>query len=146
MKLAVQTDYALRSLMLLAMQQKRITIEQIANFFDIPASHVAKSVGLLARNGYVRSIRGIGGGIELQKPASEINIGEVILLFEGNLHLLDCVGIENICSIQPACKLKEVLAQAERIQLEYLNSVTLQQVLPVQEKLQTLSLPTEASS
>jgi DNA-binding IscR family transcriptional regulator len=45
------------------------------------------------------------------------------------MHLLDCVGIENVCVIQPGCKLKTVLAKAERIQMEYLQSVTLSDLL-----------------
>jgi len=49
----------------------------------------------------VRSIRGVGGDVELAKPAEEITIGEVISRFEGSMHLLDCVAIENVCVTQP---------------------------------------------
>jgi len=33
---------------------------------------------------------------ELGRPAGEIRLGEVVRAFEGNLHLLDCVGIDDV--------------------------------------------------
>lgn len=131
MKLSLQTDFALRTLMYLASREGRQTIEGIAEFFQISEPHLAKVVNQLSRLGYLRSIRGVGGGIELGKSAEEITVGEVVQAMEGKMHLLDCVGIENVCVIQPACLLKGVLAEAERVQMEYLNSVRLSDVLPV---------------
>jgi Rrf2 family nitric oxide-sensitive transcriptional repressor len=137
MRLALQTDYALRTLIYLAMTAGRSTAADVAGFYGISAAHVAKVVNLLARLGYVRSIRGIGGGIELRRTPEAIRIGKVVLAFEGNMHLLECVGGGDICVIQPFCKLKSVLAEAERIQMEYLDRVTLADVLPTRrEKLQ----------
>jgi Rrf2 family nitric oxide-sensitive transcriptional repressor len=131
MRLSLQTDFALRTLMYLADRPGRTTVQAIADFFQISAAHVAKVVNQLARLGYVRSIRGAGGGIEMAKPAAEIRIGDVIQAFEGKLHLLECVGTENVCVIQPHCKLRGVLAHAEQIQTAYLNGVRLSDVLPI---------------
>ena len=126
MRLSLQTDYALRVLMYLAGDSQRCTIGQIAAFFDISKDHVAKVVQRLARTGFIRSVRGIGGGLELAKPADRISIGDVIACIEGNTHLLECVAAEEtVCVIQPGCQLRNVLAEAERIQMEYLNNVSL---------------------
>src|SRR6476620_1454086 len=116
MRLGLHTDYALRTLIYLAGRSERASVAQVAAFYEISKDHVAKVVQSLARQGYVRSIRGAGGGIELARRPEEIRIGEVIEDFEGNLHLLECVGVENVCVIQPGCKLRSVLAQAERLQ------------------------------
>ena len=129
MHLALHTDYALRTLLFLASRPGRANVAEVAEFYRISKDHVAKVVQSLARQGYVRSVRGIGGGIELAKRPEEIRVGQVILDCEGNMHLLDCVGIENVCVIQPGCRLKTVLAHAERIQMEYLQSVTLSDLL-----------------
>lgn len=139
MKLALQTDYALRTLMLLGSRDRRATIDDVAGLFQISRAHVAKVVNQLARLGYVRSVRGVGGGIELARPADTIKIGEVVLAFEGNMHLLDCVGMDNVCIIEDFCKLKTVLAEAERVQLDYLNRVTLADVLPSERQLVRVS-------
>jgi Rrf2 family nitric oxide-sensitive transcriptional repressor len=130
-RLSLQTDYALRTLMYLASRPGRTTVQAIADFFQISAPHVAKVVNLLSRLGFVRSIRGAGGGIELARSAEEIRVGEVIQASEGNLQLLECVGTDKVCIIQPHCKLRGVLAHAERIQQAYLNSVRLCDVLPI---------------
>lgn len=135
MKFTTQTDFALRTLMYLATRTERANVADVARLFGISVHHVAKVVNLLARYGYVRSLRGVGGGIELARLPEEIRLGDVIERFEGNLHLLDCVDTENVCAIQSFCKLKGVLAEAERIQLEYLNSVTLADVSPTRREL-----------
>jgi Rrf2 family nitric oxide-sensitive transcriptional repressor len=137
MRLALHTDYALRTLLYLAGHPGRSSVAQVAEFYRISKDHVAKVVQSLARQGYVRSIRGIGGGIELARRPEEIRIGQVILDCEGNMHLLECVGVQNVCVIQPGCKLKAVLAEAERIQVEYLQSVRLSDiVLPARKLLE----------
>lgn len=135
MPLTTQTDYGLRTLMYLTARSGRATVADVAGLFGISANHVAKVVNLLARCGYLRSVRGIGGGIELARSPEDIRVGEVVQRLEGNLHLLECVATENVCTIQSYCKLKGVLAEAERRQLEYLNSVTLADVSPTRRQL-----------
>jgi len=129
MRLALHTDYALRTLIYLAGRPGRASAGQVAEFFRISKDHVAKVVQSLVRRNYVRSIRGLGGGIELARRPDDITIGQLILDFEGNLHLLECVGVENVCTIQPGCKLRSVLAHAERLQLDYLSSVRLSDIV-----------------
>ncbi|MGE0607211.1 MAG: Rrf2 family transcriptional regulator [Pirellulales bacterium] len=129
MRLALHTDYALRTLIYLAGKPQRATIDEIADFYRISAHHVAKVVNQLARLGFVRSVRGVGGGLELGLPPDDITIGQVVLACEGNMHLLECVGTDNICVIQPNCRLRGVLAEAERLQREYLESVRLSDIV-----------------
>jgi Rrf2 family nitric oxide-sensitive transcriptional repressor len=129
--------------MFLAVRPGRQTVAGIAEFFRISQTHIGKVVNQLARLGYVRSIRGIGGGLELARSPNEISIGEVVRAIEGNVHLLECISMDDVCIIQKHCKLRTVLDRAERIQFEYLNSVTLSDVLPF-EPPQPVANPTEA--
>ena len=134
MRLTTHTDYALRTLMYLATIGTRSTAGHVADLYGVSQHHMAKVVNQLARLGYVRSIRGIGGGIELAKQPEEILLGKVVEAFEGSMHLLDCVATDDVCAIQSFCKLKGVLAEAERVQFEYLNSVTLADVAPTKRQ------------
>lgn len=134
MKLTTQTDYALRTLMFLATRSTRANVADIAQLFGISVNHVGKVVNLLAREGYIRSTRGVGGGIELAQQPEEISVGAVIACMESNMHLLNCVGTDDSCAIHSFCKLKGVLAEAERVQREYLDSVTLADVVPTQRQ------------
>ena len=140
MKLALHTDYALRLLMYLAGSAERTTVGEVATFFDVSRDHMAKVAQQLVRAGWARSIKGIGGGLELARDAADIRVGEVIATTEGNTHLLDCVCAEQeLCRIQSRCKLRKVLAKAEKIQLEYLNSVTLKDLAKPGRHLETLT-------
>ncbi len=145
MRLALQTDYALRTLMYLAATEERATVDRVANRYGISQAHVAKVVNQLGRLGYIRSVRGVGGGIELARRPEQITIGAVILAFEGNLHLLECIGAEGVCAIESFCKLKKVLARAEQLQLEYLNGITLRDVVPARVQFERIDLPTRPS-
>ncbi len=147
-QLTLQTDYALRTLLFLAHTGERGTVGDVAEFYGISVAHVAKVVNQLSRLGYIRSIRGAGGGIELGRAAEQIVVGEVIQAFEGPMHLLECVGSDvPVCAIQEFCKLKGVLAEAERLQRDYLNSVTLKEVMPTKRQVtQYLQLSTGLSN
>ena len=129
MRLSLHTDYALRTLIFLAGRPGRTNVAAVAEFFQISKDHVAKVVMQLARLGYVRSVRGIGGGIELAREAEEISVGEIVSAMEGNTHLLECVGTSGVCVIQAACQLRHVLAEAEREQMDYLDGVRLSEIV-----------------
>ena len=109
--------------------KQRATTGQIAEFFEISKDHLAKVVQRLTRVGLVRSVRGIGGGLELAARPDCITVGEVIEKLEGSTQLLECVtATTQICVVQPNCRLRRVLAEAERIQMEYLHSVKLSEI------------------
>jgi Rrf2 family nitric oxide-sensitive transcriptional repressor len=129
MRLDLHTDYGLRTLIYLAGKPGRASAAEVAGFFRISRDHVAKVVQSLARRGYVRSIRGAIGGIELARAPDAIRVGQFIIDFEQNMHLLECVGTDNVCTIQPGCKLRRVLARAEQLQLDYLNTVRLSDIV-----------------
>ena len=142
MRLALQTDFALRTLLYLASRPGRATINEIADFYGISANHLGKVVHQLGRLGYVRNVRGPGGGIELAKGAAEVTVGGVVRDFEGrNIHLLECVDTPGVCVIQPGCALRGVLAEAERRQLDYLDGVRLKSLLPKGGDLVSLMAP-----
>lgn len=134
--LSLQTDYALRTLMFLACnRERRCQIPEIATFHNVSRDHLAKAARRLAQEGFIRSIRGVGGGIELALPADKICLGEVIRRFEGNLGMLDCTHVDNVCRIQPGCRLRGVLKEAERRQWEFLDTVFLSDVIDAGDNL-----------
>ena len=131
MSLALHTDYALRTLLYLGANRRRATIEETASFYGISAHHLGKVANQLGRLGYVKNLRGPNGGMELVRKPAEITVGAVVRAFEGrSIHLLECIDTLGVCVIQPGCKLRGVLAEAERRQMEYLDGVTLADLLP----------------
>jgi Rrf2 family nitric oxide-sensitive transcriptional repressor len=75
--------------------------------------HLVKVVSRLATLGLIETLRGRKGGIRLARPATEINVGDVVRATEGNLVLVECFDpLENECPIAPVCGLAPVLDQA----------------------------------
>lgn len=114
MRLTTFTDYTLRVLMYLALEPGRLaTIPEVAKAYDISENHLMKVVHQLARNGFVESMRGKGGGIRLARPAAEISLGKVVRSSEGSGPVVECMAGENsTCCIAPACQLGDILASA----------------------------------
>ncbi|MCC6509548.1 MAG: Rrf2 family transcriptional regulator [Pirellulaceae bacterium] len=142
MHLSLHTDYGLRTLMYLSGIRQRATVGQIAEFYEISKDHLSKVVQRLTGLGWVRTVRGIGGGLELATQPECITVGEVIEKLEGSTQLLECVTAQTqVCVIQPNCKLRRVLAEAQRIQMEYLRSIKLSEIAKPGVQLVNLSKP-----
>ncbi len=144
MQLTRYTDYSLRVLLYLGTQPQRlVTVNEIAENYDISRNHLVKVVNHLGNLGYVRTIRGKGGGIRLSRRPEEINIGELVRHTEGDLALLECFNLEsNTCPIVPICALKGVVAEARRAFMAVLDGHTLDEVLGNREALiQVLHIP-----
>ena len=125
-RLNLATDYALRTLLLLASRPgETVTTADVAAFYRISADHVGKVVAQLAHAGYLHAGRGRRGGLRLVTPPERISVGEVVELFEGRVALLECVDTEDVCVIQPTCRLRHLLSDAGRRLVEELNRVTL---------------------
>jgi len=109
MRLSRHTDYALRVLIHLAARPERLcSIAEIAQAYAISENHLMKVVHLLGKAGFVRTVRGRGGGIELAMEPGAIRIGDVVRHGEADLDLADC----GECLIAPACGLTGVLREA----------------------------------
>lgn len=116
MKLNDFTDYTLRVLMYLAVAgDAPVNAQTIADRFEISFHHVAKVAQWLARNGYVSSQRGRGGGMRLAVPATQISLGAVIRAAERGVAIVECLkpGPGPIkCKLSPACLLEPTLREA----------------------------------
>jgi len=113
MKLRIQTDYALRTLILLGNEKRKMTATEIADAFLISKDHLVKVIQQLSRLGYVRAVPGRNGGVLLTRDASEILVGEVIKAMEGATGALACVNDSSFCPMEPGCRLRHVLMDAE---------------------------------
>ena len=113
MKLRIQTDYALRTLILLGHKNRKMTATEIADAFLISKDHLVKVIQQLSRLGYVRALPGRNGGVVLTTDASEIQVREVIKAMEGATGVLACVTDSSFCPMEPGCRLRSILIDAE---------------------------------
>ena len=132
MQLTKYSDYSLRALIYLGLNRhRRCTIREISDAYGISENHLMKLVRQLGQEGFVTTIRGKNGGLQLAVPASELNLGDVVRVTEGNLQLVECfAGREkNTCPIAGPCRLTGVLETALQAFLGVLDQYTLEDML-----------------
>ncbi len=80
MKITAQEEYGLRCLLQLARvpQGKIMAVGDIAKKEGISSAYAEKLLRILARAGLVHSVRGIKGGYVLNRPASQVTLGEIV--------------------------------------------------------------------
>ena len=93
MKLTNYSDYALRSLIYLAVKPEPhllANISDIADSYHISTSHLTKIIHQLGQLGYIDSVRGKNGGIRLARAPKDINLGVLIKQIEPDFDLVEC--------------------------------------------------------
>lgn len=135
MHITQHTDYALRVLIFLGANEHRlVTIQEIAESFDVSRSHMMKVVNQLIRLGYVEGLRGKGGGLRLARAAGDIVVGAVVRDMESDMELVECFGGESRCLLTRSCRLRGALSDALNAFLASLDRVSLADLLSAEER------------
>jgi Rrf2 family nitric oxide-sensitive transcriptional repressor len=141
MRLTLHTDYALRVLIHVAVADgKPLTINDIAQSFDISKQHLMKVVHYLGQKGYLDTLRGHGGGIRLRRPPRDIKIGQVLRDTEKSLNVIGCLDRRGYCPIQRVCVLRGALHDATQAFLAVLDGYTLADLIKPQRALSSVLL------
>lgn len=131
MKLTDYSDYTLRTLIFLGMHDgELVTIQQIADAYDISKNHLMKIVHRLSVEGIIETVRGRSGGVRLKKRPEAINVGAVVRAAEHDFALVECFDrVNNRCVLSPVCRLQTIFQGALDAFLSELDKHTLADVL-----------------
>ncbi len=126
MRLTMRTNLAMRVLMACAANPGRILRKQdIALSCNASENHLAQVIHSLGVMGYLRTVRGRGGGLALARPPGSISIGEVFRAFEAETPFAECFAPDNTCPLAAACRLRCLLAEAVEAFYATLDRTTL---------------------
>lgn len=130
MRLTQYTDYALRTLIYLAVETgRRHTIRDVAEAYGVSRHHLTKVVQHLHHHGFVDATRGKGGGITLARPARDIAVGDVFRKMETSSALVECFQHGGECAIQGDCGLAPALREALNAFTSVLDDYTLEELV-----------------
>lgn len=116
MRLLASTDFALRTLMLLAHEAEGapLNVEKLAALLgNVSRNHLHKVVQSLAALGLVRTIRGNGGGVVLAAAPDSIKVGKLVRDLEGDQPVVECFRADGgACTLSTRCRLRCYLRDA----------------------------------
>ena len=129
MHLTLFTDYSLRTLMYLGLRGGGLaSIADISRAYGISENHLTKVVHRLGQLGFLKTVRGRGGGIRLAHPPEAIGLGDVVRRMEDDLALAACFGAQR-CAVAGVCGLERALHEALAAFLAVLDRYTLADLL-----------------
>jgi len=125
------TDYALRLVIGLVGSYGRgpLSAKALAYTADISFSMTSKLLQKLVSAKLAKSTMGKAGGFELVKLPSEISLYDVILVFQGQVCLNQCIANPRSCPKSPKCLVSKKLAGLQSYIEKYLKDITLDELL-----------------
>ena len=106
MKFSTKDRYALRLMTELAAMApgELLPLKAVSDSQEISQKYLEQIVSVLARAGYVKSIRGPQGGYRLTRKPGEYPLGDILRLTEGSLAPVECLeGEVNTCPRAADC-------------------------------------------
>jgi len=131
--ISTRSRYGLRLLVDLAEQGDSgpVDLHSIAERQGIPEKYLAKLVLPLRAAGFVRSVRGAGGGYLLARGAENIDLLSVVEVLEGQSSLLECTSRPEACPRSGSCGSRDLWAGLEKAIADYLGSRSIASVARV---------------
>lgn len=142
MKLSTRGRYGTRVLLDLALHDGKepVPLKEIAQRQQISLLYLEHIIAPLILAGMIRSTRGARGGIQLAKPARDINLSQVIGLLEGSIGPVDCVNDPTSCQRSEVCATRDVWIEVRKAMDGVLESKTLMDLVEMQRKKNTADM------
>ena len=145
MRFTLYTDFALRTLIQVALNDGKLTtINDIARSFGISKQHLTKVVSDLGQKGYLDTARGRGGGIRLRRLPRDINIGQVVREIEDG-NVIGCLAARGYCPIERVCVLRNALRDATQAFFGVLDTYSLADLIRPKKALSSILLDRRVS-
>jgi len=136
-KISTKGRYALRMLLDLAEHKNRgfIALKEIAGRQNISKQYLEQIILIMNNSNLLRANRGKQGGYMLTKEPSDITVGHILRITEGNLSSITCLETNvNQCEKADTCKTLFIWKELNKVIADYLDSVTLQDILNKYQK------------
>ena len=136
MRLTTKGRFAVTAMVDLAMRggSGPVTLASISERQQISLSYLEQLFGKLRRNNLVDSVRGPGGGYNLARPGSKISVADIVVAVDEPIDATKCGGKGNCHGENQQCITHELWMGLNEKIFDYLEGVTLQQMIDNQNK------------
>ena len=137
MKISTKGRYALRMLLDLAEHKENgyISLKDIAKRQNISKKYLEQIVPILNKSDILKTNRGYMGGYMLAHEPSKYTVGDILRITEGSIAPVACLESEpNTCERRDECATLPVWEGLYRVIADYLDSITLQDILDKQRE------------
>lgn len=137
MKISTKGRYALRMLIDLAEHQNCgfVALKDIADRQNISKKYLEQIILIFNKSDILKTTRGSQGGYKLSKSPDKYTVGEILRLTEGSLAPVDCLNQDpHECERSGECATLPVWRGLNRVINEYLDSITLQDIIDQQRE------------
>ncbi len=133
MRLTTKGRFAVTAMIDLGLRQEKgpVTLAAISQRQKISLSYLEQLFGRLRRHELVESMRGPGGCYKLARGAKDITVADIIYAVDEPLDATQCGGKQN-CHEDQQCMTHELWASLNRHMVDFLDSVTLQDLVDEQ--------------
>lgn len=138
MLISTKGRYALRVMLELAAHEKEefIPLKVITEKQNISKKYLESIMVLLSKADFVDAVHGKGGGYKLSREPKKYKIGDILRLTEGTLAPVMCLEKDApVCERADVCKTLPLWTGLNDVITEYLDGITLEDVLRGSEKL-----------
>ena len=126
MNFSKTTSYALAVLSFMAdHEQEKYSAKKLNEILEIPWPYLRQMLTNLSKSGFISSTQGRNGGFQLQKPANQILLAEIVDAVEGLEVLNTCIMGFSKCPFNHTCAMHEVWEETRENILKVLNTTTL---------------------
>lgn len=132
MKISTRGRYSFRMMIDLAQHYNDgfIALKDISARQNISKKYLEQIVPFLNRSNLLNANKGHMGGYQLAKAPSEITVREILESAEGSLAPVSCMdNSPNLCENCDGCLTLPVYEGLYHVILDYLNNITLQDVI-----------------
>lgn len=132
MRITHESDYALRILTTIALNNGLIDAKSISEMTSVTPRFALKILNKLVKGGLIRSVKGARGGYDLAVSVHQITLKQVIELIDGPIAIASCVDTSEACSLncdKTACVYHHIFDGVSASIARQLDSISISDVI-----------------
>jgi Rrf2 family protein len=138
-----RTDYAVRVMLCLAKRPfgTRLSTQTIQNEMQTPRAFLHRIIADLSKVDLICTYPGPNGGVQLARPAEDINLRQIWEAIEGPLMVSECLEVPQDCPLNAGCPVRPRWGRLQAVIAEELDQTSLKQLAADAWQLERSSSP-----